>query len=423
MRQDVSGTSGTAALFRQKAIEAASQRAFGTVTAVLPPSAVVALASGLLAVSLLGFAAWYVEVAERVHAAGVLMPPDGLLDIVAGTPGRIARMHVAEGQTFEAGEPLFEIVSDLEALARFRLQSLEAQEMLLDEARALEAAIDRSRARTLDEQLESLERRLAVAKSEYDIQARQVDLLERRFARRQDLAAKGGVSLDALDGEQGVLLQATSRLAALRRSLLDYEQQIAAASRRRGQAADESGRRDILHAVERRRLDRQIAEQRQLVRRDIRATEAGLVARINVQPGAMVAAGETLLKVYRPYASLEAWLYLSSNQAGLLEPGRSIELQIDAYPYETFGTVGASVRSVSRVAIVPRDVKVPLALPGAAFEIRAAIDDGDSDVFAARGKPAPGTSFQADLVMRRVRLYEWLLRHVVQDRRGRRARP
>ena len=423
MRQDVSGTSGPAALFRQKAIEAASQRAFGTVTAVLPPSVFVALATGLLAVSLLGFAAWYVEVAERVPAAGVLMPPDGLLEIVAGTPGRIARIRVEEGQTFAAGDPLFEIVSDLEALARSRLQSLEAQEMLLDEARALEAAIDHSRARTLDEQLESLERRLAVARNEYDIQERQVGLLERRLARRQNLAAKGSVSEDALDGERGVLLQARSRLAALRQVLLDYEQQIAAVSRRRDEAGDESGRRGILHALERRRLDRQIAEQETLVRRDIRAAEAGLVARINVHTGAMVAAGETLMKAYRPYESLEAWLYLSSSQAGLLEPGRSIELKIDAYPYETFGTVGAVVTSVSRVAIVPRDTKVPLALHGPAFEIRAAIDDGDIHIFAARGKPAPGTSFQADLVMRRVRLYEWLLRHVVKDRRGRRARP
>jgi len=62
--------------------------------------------------------------------------------------------------------------------------------------------------------------------------------------------------------------------------------------------------------------------------------------------------------------------------------------------------------------MVPQEVRVPLLLSGPVFEVRATLDDTAINAFDEMWQLTPGTSFQADLVQRRYRLYEWLLRAV-----------
>jgi membrane fusion protein len=421
MGQDVSNKTGTQTLFRGQATRSASQRIFGSVTVIAPPSAVLALAVGMIALLLLGSVAWYVEIPQRVKAVGVLMPPDGLLDIIANTPGRIANIHVSEGQLVRAGDLLLDITSDKNELASSRLRVLRAEIALLDEAHVLQVAIDRNRMLALDEQLTEIGQRLAVAQEQYRLQKEQVGLLERRLLRRRDLADSGSLSVDALDQERGSLLQARARLTAMRHTILEYEQSMAAITRERGEAEDKSARREILHDLEQRRLERQLVENEHLVSRAIRASESGVVARINVQAGAAVIPGEILLKVHRPQQQLEAWLYLSSADAGFLQPGQSVQLRFDAYPHQVFGTSTAVVTSVSAVAVVPGELRVPLALNGPVFEIRARLDRTVIEAFNTTWALAPGTSFQADVEQRRYRLYEWVLHTVTGGREHQRA--
>jgi membrane fusion protein len=421
MRQDVSNTSDVTALFRSRATQSASYRLFGSVTVIVPPSGLAALIVALLALLALGFVAWYVEIPQRARAVGVLMPPDGLLDIVATVPGRVAKISVSEGQDIGAGDLLLNIATDRGYLASYQLQALHAETALQGKAHARQLAIDRSRLLALDEELTSLAKRLAVAKTEHQLQRAQVELNERRLARRQGLAGKGSLAVDALDQERSVLLQARARSAAIKHGILDYEQDIAGILRARAEAEDESVRREILHELELQRLQRQVFEHEQLISQEIRASEAGVVARVNVRPGAAVIAGEALLKVYRPHQGLEAWLYLSSAKAGFLREGQVVELRLDAYPHQVFGTSSAVVTSVSSIAIVPREVSVPLALSGPVFEVRAKLKQSHINALNAIWPLAPGTSFQADLVQRRYRLYEWLLRVITNGSGDRRA--
>jgi membrane fusion protein len=421
MRQDVSDKAGGTALFRSRAIHAAGCRLFGSVTVIVPPSGFLALTISLLALALLGFVAWYVEIPQRARAVGVLMPPDGLLDIVASAPGRIGKISVSEGQAIDAGDLLLNITTGQVQLANLQLQSLRAEIALLDEAHARQVAMDRNRLLDLDERLHSLDKRLALANSEVKLQHDQVALSERRLMRRQGLVGTGSLSADALDQKQSSLLQARARSAVMRQTILEYEQDVAAIMRTRAAAEDESGRQVILHKLEKRRLQRRILEQEHLISREIRASEAGVVARLNVRPGVAVNAGDALVKVYRPHQQLEAWLYLSSANAGFLKTGQSVQLRLDAYPYQLFGTRTAVVTSVSSVAIVPRELSIPLALNGPVFEVRARLNESHIKAFSGVWPLAPGISFQADLVQRRYKLYEWFLRAIAGGSGGGRA--
>lgn len=417
MRQDVLDDTRTTALFRSKATRSASYRLFGSVTVIVPPSGIAALGFALLALLALGFVAWYVEIPQRARAVGVLMPPDGFLDIVATEAGRVASIRVSEGQDVSAGELLVKITTDREQLADYQLQALHTDIELQRKAHAKQLAINKNRLLTLDEKFSSLGKRLAMARSEFELQQDQVVLRERRFERRQGLASTGSIAVDVLDQERSSLLQAKSRSAAISQAILEYEQDIAEILRARAEAADETARQEILNELENGRLQRQLVEHQHRISQEIRASEAGVVARINVRPGAAVIAGEALLKVYRPHQELEAWLYLSSARAGFLREGQVVELHLDAYPHQLFGTSRAVVTSVSSVAVVPQEVRVPLALSGPVFEVRARLNESSIKAFNATWPLVPGISFRADFVQRRYRLYQWLLR-VVKNRSG-----
>jgi membrane fusion protein len=410
MRQDVADKARVATLFRENATRSSGYRLFGSVTVIVPPSGMVALTVAVLAMLLLGFVAWYVEIPQRARAVGVLMPPDGLLDVVASATGRVANIAVKEGQVINAGDLLLNISSDQEQLAVLQLQSFQAESALLGEAHARQVATDSNRLLALGEQLDSINKRLAVAKTEYKLQQEQVALFERRLTRRQNLASKGSLSVDALDQERSSLLQASARREAIGHSMLEYEQNVAAILRARAEAANDAERERILHELELGRLKRQIDKHEHLISQEIRAVEDGVVARVNVRPGAAVIAGEVLVKVYQPQRGLEAWLYLSSANAGFLQTGQVVQLRLHAYPYQLFGTSSAVVTSVSSVAIVPGEVNVPLALAGPVFEVRARLDETHIEALNAIWPLTPGISFQADVVQRHYRLYEWLLR-------------
>jgi len=410
MRQDVTERVRVTTLFRESATRSASNRLFGSVTVIVPPSGVVAVTVAVLSMLLLGLVAWTVEIPQRARAVGVLMPPNGLLDMVATAPGRITNIAVSEGQLVSAGDLLVNITTDHEQLAILQMQSLQAEIALLGEAHARQVAIDSSRLLAFGERLDSISKRRAVAKTEYELQQDQVALFERRLMRRQGLASTGNLAADVLDQERSSLLQARARRAAIGHAMLEYEQDNAAILRARAEAVNEVDRENILHDLQQRRLRHQVDKHQHLINQEIRASEDGIVARVNVRPGATVIAGEVLVKVYQPHQGLEAWMYLSSAKAGFLQTGQVVQLRLHAYPYQLFGTSTAVITSVSRVAIVPGEVKVPLALTGPVFEVRAKLNETDIKALNKIWPLAPGISFQADLVQRRYRLYEWLLR-------------
>ncbi|HSG66051.1 MAG TPA: biotin/lipoyl-binding protein, partial [Gammaproteobacteria bacterium] len=180
MRQDVSNRTGTEALFRRQAMQSAGARIFGSVTVIVPPSAMLALTVAALVLLLLGLVTWLVEIPQRARAIGVLMPPDGFQDIVASAPGRIAAIHVIEGQAVAKGDLLLNLSSDAHQLASRQLQILNAEISLLDEAHDRQLAGDRNRLLALDDELASLGRRLELAQQEHALQQEQVRLLERR---------------------------------------------------------------------------------------------------------------------------------------------------------------------------------------------------------------------------------------------------
>lgn len=402
-------------LMRPRALAARREPLHGPVMVAMPPGA---LAAALVAIStlvLLGLAAWLVEVPQRTRAVGVLMPPDGFVRVVAPQSGRVAELHVREGERVEKGQRLVRVTSDggavnSDSVPHARRHSLRSELRLqADLAREQRLARER-RAQALDLQIERLSEELRRAVAEIGLHETRVELLTRRLERIRSLASAGNVPGAQLEEARLDWLSARAGVEALRRQTARIEQEGERLEEARAALALEAAREEIGHAIARERLARELHDIEAQVGRELRAPRAGIVARLTARPGQPVTAGQALATVHHGAESLEAWLYLPSTQAGFLRAGQPVELRFDAWPSHVFGTQSATIDSISAIALMPSDLDVPLALPGPVFEIRATLESQSMTGNGRRWPLAAGTAVRADLVQQRYRLYEWLLR-------------
>ena len=128
-----------------------------------------------------------------------------------------------------------------------------------------------------------------------------------------------------------------------------------------------------------------------------------------------VAAGDVLMTVYAPESRLEARLFLSPDNAGMVAVGQRVELQLRAYPHQYFGTRSAVVTAISTIVLPPGEIDADLPVKGPVFVVRARLRHARIEARSRSWTLPPGTSFQADLVRARWPLYRWVLRSVAGD--------
>jgi membrane fusion protein len=411
------------ALFRRRSISAAQHRLFGQACVATPPSAGATLAIALLSVTLVGIAAYVVEVPQRTRAVGVLMPSDGLLNIVATDTGRISELNVRDGMTVRKGQVLVRITSDRNApdrtlLSESQVRSLKAELDLLDRARAHAQLLNAGRESGLRKQLALTEERMARAESERELHLSHVRLLEQSLARLRILADNGSLAEDVLSREKSAVLNAKAIAAGLEGDVLEIHQEHRSMQSELAQLLETSELDNLQQDMKRERLRRELGEAEIEAGRVILAPVAGVVARINTKTGATCRPGQILMTLHDGEGRLEAWLYLPSDKAGQLESGQAVQLRLDAYPHEVFGTVTAIVSEVSSIALLAADLSIPLPIKGPVFEVRAAIADNSIEALGSSWPLSPGTSFKADVIRRQYRLYEWLLRSLWREDEG-----
>ena len=167
---------------------------------------------------------------------------------------------------------------------------------------------------------------------------------------------------------------------------------------------------EIQHALSVERLTREIELIQHDVSQKITAAEQGVISRVLVRPGEAIQSGQVLASLRRPGDRLQAWLYLPTSTARQLRIGQAVEISLDAYPHTVYGTRTAVVSSVSGAALLPADVRAPLLLAGPVFEVKAELNENSIDADGQSWPLTPGTSFTAEIIQRRMKLYEWLFR-------------
>ena len=296
-----------------------------------------------------------------------------------------------------------------------RIASLQREIGLLgDELQREIDAVD-ERAMFNRKRLEFTRERIAVAQTELRSRERHSVLSEGRAQRFHRLADSQAVAEHVVDEFEATALQAAATRELAHQRLLDLQDEHLVIEQ---QLASDRRLPAILRhraTINREAIERQIAASELLSAVEVTAPDAGVVSGLAVRVGEEVATGSVLLTLHDPGSRLEARLYLSADNAGIISAGQRVELQLKAFPHQLYGTRSAIVRSVSATTVAAEQIDADLPFNEPVFEVRAELQDSAVVAGGRAWSLPPGTSFTADLVRRRWPLFRWLWRSVSGD--------
>jgi multidrug resistance efflux pump len=251
------------------------------------------------------------------------------VDVGSQIGGRVAAVHVAEGDVVRAGTPIVTLETNLLD------PQIEEQRAKVEEARArLALLVDGSRREDKEQ-----------AKLEYEN-------AERERVRYERLMAGGVIAQQQLD-------DAATRAALLREKLRVHEngsrtEDVAAA---RAAVARETGRLAYLEQQKNEAV--------------VTAPAPGVVQTLDLRPGDLVAAGAPVARRIQPQ---EQWVrgYVPEVDLGWVRVGQRATVKVDTWPKRTFGGTVTEIRT--RAEYTPRNVQTLSQREEQVFGVKVVLD-------------------------------------------------
>jgi membrane fusion protein, adhesin transport system len=354
-------------------------------------------AAGLLILALAtvfgGLVAWagLTEVEQVVRAEGQVEPADRVKVVNHPDGGRIAEIHVAEGDTIAAGQPLITFDGELvqtelaELTGRWQVKAAEAARLRAEttgEEPAFEPELLQERLALVRQQRELLEMRLAA-------HASRAETLQQTTERRAGELASLAAELNRFRNSQGLVgkevtavrtlaekgLYPRLRLVALERELSDVvgdtrkaEARLAAAesalaeaeSRQRGLEREQ--RSTVLAELaeaeaERDRLAETLRRAKTMLRNMVvRAPVNGVVQELAVTtPGQSVGSNQPIMKVVPTGGGLVIEARVDNQDVGYVRVGQDATVKVRAFDFLRYGTLDGRVERVAADASVDPD--------------------------------------------------------------------
>jgi membrane fusion protein len=128
-----------------------------------------------------------------------------------------------------------------------------------------------------------------------------------------------------------------------------------------------------------------------------------------VTAGQPIVAGGTIAVVVPVGGKLEAELLAPSRAIGFIQPGQDVEISLQAFPYQRFGTIRGTIRTVSSTVISPTEVGFQgLRIDEPVFRIRVSLVRESMLAYGQAIPLQPGMLASAEIVFDRRNLLRWL---------------
>jgi multidrug efflux pump subunit AcrA (membrane-fusion protein) len=141
----------------------------------------------------------------------------------------------------------------------------------------------------------------------------------------------------------------------------------------------------------------------------ITAPISGQVVSAQAHVGQVIGAGVPLFSISPEGATLRARLIAPSRTTGFITPGQEVNLLIDAYPFQRFGGVNGRVSQISGALVSGPQVNAPVPVPEAGYVIDIDIPTQSISAYGKQMPLANGMLLNADIVIDRRSLIEWVL--------------
>ncbi len=411
-------------LFRPEVAEAQRQNWLGQVQLVRPLSLTVYSVGVLCLLALVIAFLFFGEYTRKARIGGVLVPDRGVIRLVPPVQGRVLERHVAEGQSVQAGEVMFVLAlqgstlsDDVQARVR---HSLDERRRSLEDAARQQSLLADGEALSLQRRLDEMTREQAQIEAEAALRRQRVALAQQSLERLESLIRDQFISAAQVQAKKEELIGLQAQAQALQRQSATLARDRAALEgQKRGLPMQLKARQG---AIERdlAALAREAAEQdavRQIV---VRAPQDGTVSAVLAEAGQSVSPASALASLIPAGAHLQAHLFAPSGAVGFVRPDQKVRLRFEAFPYQKFGHQTGHVLQVSRTPLAaPELAGLPLSGPTQQdgteplFRITVAMDEPQLRAFGTTQPLVAGMRMQADVLLERRRLIEWLFEPVL----------
>ena len=406
-------------LFRQEAIDAQREKFLGEATIARPvPFWVFTLLAAGVAVILISVAVWG-QYQRRERVEGYLALDTGAARVLIPDAGRVTELMVKEGDEVKAGDDLARI-----SLERSTVSGASTSEAVVAEMQSRRSSLEREQAQVAalgEQQVEQLRRRAKDLENERTQVDREMRLQETRVKstreqaeRFKSLAGEKFVSDVAAKQKQDEVTDQEIKLQALRRQRAQVERDLAAARLEEPQMQ----LRSRAHADQ---LARQISEineglsqveaKRESV---IRAPMAGIVTNVAVNRGQSVAADAPLANVLPKGSALHAELLVPTRAIGFVTKGSEVILRYDAFPHERFGQYRGVVTGIGSNVWTQGERIGPLSAREPVYRVDVKLERQNVAALGQELPLRPGMLVNADLLLEKRTLLEWLFEPVLQ---------
>lgn len=399
----------SSSLFREEAVRHRADRLHGGVSIATPIAWQVI---GFLMLTALVVTIVFLVVASysRVETvSGAIALDKGVATIMPTRAGVVEGIAVSEGQRVRAGQKLADVRAEEsmingaaaperinDALNRQDAQLASQSKLLLQASVAdqqrLRAQIDGDLAAIprLEAQIEDQKQLIATAESDYE--------------NAKTVAARGYISKRDMDQRQATILTRRQQLAQLQQSLSDKRAAIIQAQRATTQSAVSAQAQAANTQSNRASISQQQAQTDLARGYALTSPVDGVVTALTARLGQPVTADQQLMMVVPAKAQPRVELYVPTTAAGFLAPGQEVRLSIDAFPYQTFGTIKARVLTISRAAITKQSQNGPVPV----YLVVASIPEPWVMAFGKKQPLLSGMTLSARIITEKRSLIEWL---------------
>lgn len=410
-------------LFRPEALEHREREWLGSIQLIRPVSLAVLTASTLLVAAGIGAYLTLGEYTRKARVSGYLVPDRGVIRLVTPQAATVVESHVVEGRAVQHGDVLFVLAvgqatlsGDTQAAVQ---SSIELRTRSLQGAARQRTLLEQAQLAAIDRQIADVEREIDSMKLESDLQRQRLVLAEQAQSQYESLRNDNFVSSAQVRTKAEEVLNVKAQLQGLVRQRAARSRDIAALQAQRrelplqAQSAQGAIDRDLAA------LAQQAAETEARQRIVVRAPQAGVISGVLAAPGQTVTPAVALASLLPADAKLQAQLFAPSSAVGFVRANQPVQLRYQAFPYQKFGHQAGEVVHVSRSPLQASEL-AGLALPASLsaggeplYRITVSLD---RQSVAAYGQPqalAPGMQLEADVLLDRRRLIEWLFEPVL----------
>lgn len=401
-------------LFRKQAIEAQRTRLYGQVLIATPIRFWVVtffLVSTIVVIVVFLATASFQRI---VKAPGAIVPTDGIVNVRAPQSGVISEFDLAEGDRVTQDQVIGRITSatvdnsdgtriaaQVQRLTG-RIENLKRRIEQANVVAALELQAVEQKRVEIESKITELEQLLVLQK----------DLLseaEQSFERVSTLSQRDLVNADAMSAQTVHFINARQDVQRLLSEIAGLRVQHNQIPVQKEQSRAQAKLNQIQLESELAALVDEEAVLMSTQAFNIVAPASGRATTVMVSQGDGIGAAVSLFSILPEDNALRAELYLPSSAIGFVQPGQSVQLQLDAFPYQRFGAIEGTVSEVSGSVIMPGTGNLLVASDQPVYRVIVALSQ---EVINASGQEVPlqpGMLLAANIVLEDRTLLMWLI--------------